>query len=193
MRLIRNRPSDADGFTLAELIIYCMLLGLVMTVVGGLFTSTLRAERTVRNVAQAASAAQLGARSIESGVRNATAHSLPLQAGNNQLLLARTAGQATALTWTCTAWYFSYSASGAGTIRYRESSTAIAAPTAAQLATWTLLVENVAPSAGTKIFGGSGTTLTVDYKVSAGQGRPPALVDTSVLRRVPTWDGGVCF
>jgi type II secretory pathway pseudopilin PulG len=193
MLITRRRDEGSDGFTLVELIIYCMLLGLVLTIVFGLFNSTLRTERTVRTVGNASNAAQLGVRSIEAGVRNSTAHALPTQTGNNQLLLARTAGEGTTITWNCTAWYFSYSASGKGSIRYRESPTAIATPTAAQLATWTLLLENVSPSAGTKIFGGSGTTLTIDYTVSAGQGSPPALIDTSVVRRVPTWDGGTCF
>jgi hypothetical protein len=189
----RLHHSESEGFTLAELIIYCALLGLVMIIIGGLFTSTLRTERTVRRVAEASNSAQLGVRSIEAGVRNATAHSLPAQLGNNQLLLARTAGTGAAITWKCTAWYFTYSSSGKGTIRYKESPTMITAPTAVQLANWTLLVDNVAPTSGTKIFNGSGTGLTVDYTVSSGPTSPPALIDTSVLRRVATWDGGVCF
>src|SRR5690606_727777 len=102
------------GFTLVELIIYGLLAVGILLTVGTILIGSMNIERTVRESTSVANAAQLAARSIESGVRNASAVTLS-SVGDDQLLMARTAGtDPDSITWQCIAWYFS---SDSGTIR----------------------------------------------------------------------------
>lgn len=191
---IRKRISDESGMSMAELLIYSLLLSLVLGIIGSLLISTLRTESTVRSVVDATTEAQLAARSIDTGIRNASAHTLLPQANNNQLVLARVAKGTEDISWACAAWYYTSSATGEGTIRYKESTDPIAVPAdSSEVADWLLLAEGVQPITGLDIFSGSGDTLTMSFEVSAGPENPPASIQTSTIRRVTVWDSDTCF
>jgi Tfp pilus assembly protein PilW len=175
------RPSTESreaGFTMIELVVAAMLFVVVFTVVGGIFLSLLRTQQTVDVLTGSANSGQLAANSIESGIRNSSDFQLTA-VGSDQLLVARTAGSGTTLSWACTAWY--YSAAGDGEIRsMRTTGAAIDAPTSAELADWTLVLEGVVPSSGSTIFSVSGPQLAVSFEATAGDHSATA-IDFTVI------------
>ena len=184
MSLRARIARDETGVSMAELLIYCLLLGGVLALVGTLFINQLRTEDTVSGVVDATTSAQLAARSIETGVRNSSDFTTPALTGSDQLLLARVVGEDG--LWKCRAWYYSDSE---GTIRTMSSSSAIPATawSATNLKTWTLLTDGVMPAKGAattaNIWTKSATTLSLNFRVNAGN-NPPATIITSTVSRL---------
>lgn len=187
MRLSRNRAGSEEGFTLIELMVSALLIVLVLSVVGGLMVSTTLTERRVRDVTSATNAGQLVARSVTTGIRN-SANSVSTTApfmltnptGNDQLLVALKIGSAATVTSQCVAWYYSATEHS---VRYKTSATAIAAPSAATLATWILLSTGITPFSGTAIFAPRGSKgITLAFKEDAGTG-PDVVFQSSVTSR----------
>lgn len=187
-------PNDHDserGFTLVELLIYSMLLMIVLAIVGSMLVSTVTTSKKVDSVTTASTAAQLVADSVERGIRNSSDFHLTTPTGTDQLLVARTAQGGSTINWVCAAWY--YSAAGGGTIRHTTSTTTIpAAPTAADLAGWTLLDTGVAPASGTAIFSATGSAVTVSFKGLAGNNAPVA-ISSSVFSRAGSTGVPACY
>ncbi|RZU64112.1 pilin/secretion family protein with methylation motif [Microterricola gilva] len=186
-----HRVATAErGFTLVELLVYMLLMVLVLAVAGGLLSTTLIQSTTVRAVDNSSTAAQLAADSIETGIRNSSDFSLSTPIGNDQLLVARVASNDATLTWSCVAWY--YSASGRS-LRMTRSATAIAAPTAAQLSSWTLLVDGVSPISGNSVFATTtGRRLTIAFNGLAGD-HPPVAITTSAFGRAGATGSVSCY
>lgn len=144
-----RRPLDTlrddRGFTLSEVIVVGVVTTIILMAIGGMYLSTLQAERTISALSETTTSAQLAARSIDYGVRNGVVLQ-PLQEGTDggQLLAVCTAGAATgAPVYKWQAWY--YSPADGGEIRTRtfDNDTAPSTPDADELATWTLLLSGV--------------------------------------------------
>lgn len=169
--------ESEKGFSLIELLVYSLLLSLVIAMVGGMIISALTVSDTVVSMTRTSTAGQLVARSVVTGIRNSSDFRLTSPVGDDQLLVARTAGFDETVAWRCLAWY--YSPDGDGAVWFTSSSNAILPPTAADLSTWTLLTKDVRPVAGTGIFsalnerlslsilGLDGLTLPIDIRSSA--------------------------
>ena len=179
-----------EGLTLIELLVYCARLVLVIGAVGGVLSSVLGASTTVRTVTAGSTAAQLVADSVATGIRNSSDFRLTVPSGTDQLLVSRKAGSDGALTWGCAAWY--YSAAGGGSIRYKYSAATIVAPTAAELASWTLLNEGVTPVTGSTVFTATGSMLNVSFNGTT-PGRPPVRIASSALSRAGASGSLTCF
>lgn len=185
-----SRLDLDEGVTLIELMIATAILSVVLLAIGAIFLGTLNAQRTVSAVTQSATAAQGAASAIASAVRNSSDLRLTTTSGN-QLLVTRTAGQGSTLTWSCKAWYYTPSD---GTIRTTSAAdgTRITAPTSAQLATWTVAVSGVAPSSGSTIF----TTVAggVSFAFTAQvAGKPPVTIQTTAIKRTGVAEAGTCY
>jgi prepilin-type N-terminal cleavage/methylation domain-containing protein len=167
---------DDRGFTLIELLASSLIFAAIFTVIGSIFISLVRTQESVEATTQTTNVGQLIARSIDDGIRNSSGFQLST-IGDDQLLTARTASSGAALTWTCVAWY--YAAGGDGSIRTFSSSTAIATPSAAQLANWTLLIEGVDPRVGSTVFSVTGPRLDVAFDALA-DGQNPTAIEFSV-------------
>lgn len=182
--------SREAGFTMIELLVASLLFAIVFTIVGGIFFSLLRTQQTVNVITGSANSGQLAANSIESGIRNSSDFQLSA-VGSDQLLVARTAGSGTTLSWSCTAWY--YSAAGDGEIRStRTAGVAIDAPTSAELADWTILLDGVAPHNGSTIFSVSGPELSVSFDATAGDHSSTA-IDFTVIPLTGATGASTCF
>lgn len=170
---MKARARRDDGFTLTEMMVASALFSLVAAVAAGILISTILTGQQVATVAATTSNAQLVGASIDRGILNSTGFEVT-DAGADQLLVARVAGGDTTLQWTCHAWY--YSAAGDGSIRTTttEPGTHPAPPTAAELETWTLLLEGVEPRGGA-VFARSGDTLTVAFDAIVRDGKPVAI------------------
>jgi len=197
MRLSKNRAGSEEGFTLIELMVSALLIVLVLSVVGGLMVSTTSTERRVRDVTSATNAGQLVARSVTTGIRNSAnsvsttaPYMLTSPTGNDQMLVALTIGSAAAITSRCAAWYYSATEHS---VRYTTSATAIAAPSAAALATWTLLSTGVTPFSGTGIFASRGSKgITLAFKEDAGKG-PAVVFQSSVTSQTGMTGSVTCY
>lgn len=186
----RKSSGSANGFTLIELLVYMMLIGLVLAIVGTMMINTLRTSKTTTSVTEASNAGQLVAHSVEKGIRNSSDFLLLSPAGNDQFLIARTAMGDATLTWKCAAWY--YSAAGEGSIRYKISDTAILAPDAAALASWTLLDNGIKPATGTTVFSASGEQLSISFHGLAGD-QPPVAISSSAHSRAGATGSPACY
>ena len=165
-----NKIRTDSGFTLIELLVSALLIVVVLSVVGGLMISTLKAQGTVSTVTSATTQGQLVSTSLQNGIRNASvgispnAYRLTTPSGTDQLLVALVVGSGATITSTCSAWYYSASTQS---IRFKNSASAISAPTAAGLTSWTLLSTGVSPSAGSAIFALNGPSLSYAFRQAA--------------------------
>ena len=183
--------SDSDdGFTLIELLIYIVLSVVVLLIVGGIFLNSVNAERTVRGVNSATNNGQVVAKSLTNGVRNSSNIQLTAPTASTQLLMTRSVGSAATPVWTCNAWHF-----GNGEIRWKQSTTAITAPTAAQLATWTVLNADMKLSGATPVFALTARRIDLTFQSKNGTSKA-VLVKTSAASRQPPpagSDNPICF
>jgi type II secretory pathway pseudopilin PulG len=186
--MLMKRERTDDGFTLIELIVAASLTVLVILVVGGLMYSGSTTERSVRTVTAATTAGQLAASNVEKSIRNSSAFKVQA-VGADQFLVARIAGSGTALTWTCSAWYFS---AADKTLRTITSSTAIAQPTVAAQQSWTLLSGGLIPAGGTTVFLAGGSRLTITFQVDAGTG-PDVAFRSSIASQTGQTGSTPCY
>lgn len=142
------------GFTLVELLVYVALLTMVLLVLGGMLISGLTTERTVTRAGDETRLGQLISRSIEKGIRNATAFKTE-SIGSDQILRARSAdvsvsGSTTTVSWRCMAWY--YRASDGAFFATTRTAGAVPYPaTATPLSGWTYYGSGVKPTAGSSV------------------------------------------
>lgn len=185
-----EETGNDEGFTLIELLIALLLLVIVLAIVGAMIASLQTSSRRVDALSATSTSAQVAATSIERGIRNSSDFLLTNPSGSDQLLVARTAQGGSTVTWMCVAWYFS--ASNGGSIRYTQSSSAIAAPTSSALATWTLLASNVSPLSGSAVFSGTSPQLMLGFSGQSTYGGSVSISST-VLSRAGSAGSPACY
>ncbi|WNB87380.1 prepilin-type N-terminal cleavage/methylation domain-containing protein [Cellulomonas sp. ATA003] len=201
------------GFTLAELLVYCALLAIVLPLAGSLLLGAVIAQRDVQAVNTATASVQAVAASVESGVRNAsairaTAFGDPEDVDPSQLLVVRTRGTDASPRWFCQAWYYD---AFAGTVRTRRVAaekvgSPIVRPAAATTPGWTELASGVTAAkwrgpgpapAPVPVFEvtptATPTTVRIGLEIGAGERppvvligareRPPVALSTSITKR----------
>ena len=180
-----------SGFTLVELMVTSVLTLIVLAAVGGLLISLLRTPQAVTARVAASGGAQLAADSVELGIRNSSDFRLTSPQGSDQLLVARTAQSGSTIVWVCSAWYYSATDNS---IRATTSSTTIpAAPTANDLATWTLLDTSVTPVSGTSIFTVSGEEVQLAFNGAVTGQQLPQSITTSAFSRAGSTGSPQCY
>jgi hypothetical protein len=169
-----------------------MLAIVILTIAGSILVSGLRTQETATSVTDATTSAQQIARSVQGGVRNASALSLTTDASGNELLLARvfdsTENSAAA---HCAAWYYTtqnngavYTATGAGPI---------AAPGSFPAIGWTLLGSGVSPqSSGGPVFNTPAGRVELTFKVAAAA-HPYVLITTTTFLQQSATVSAPCF
>jgi len=190
MRAAGPRGRDA-GFTLIELLVYISLAGIVLSIVGGMLISSLRAEASVRTASEATTLGQLIARSVQGGMRNASAARLTTNADNTQMLIVRTAGRGASVVWSCQAWFYDPINGGTFYTRTTTPATTIAVPTASTIGSWTLLGRGIATT-GAPVFAGIPTRISVDLDIEAGDRAPISITTTATTRTLAT-ESQPCF
>jgi prepilin-type N-terminal cleavage/methylation domain-containing protein len=195
-----SRHSTTDdneresGFTLVELLISSALAVLFLTIAGSLLLSGLRTQETATSVTNATTSAQQIARSVQGGVRNATALSMTLGGDpGSELLLARVLGSgADSSTTHCQAWY--YTTQNGGAVYTATSAGAIATPSGAPASGWTLLGTGVSPStaSGPVFVAPSNSRVELTFKVAAAA-HPYVLINTTTFTQQSTTVSAPCF
>ncbi len=188
---MRTERTHDDGFTLVELMVASMLMVIVMAAVGGLLVSLITTPQAVTSRENASGSAQAAEQSIQVGIRNSSDFRLTSPSGADQLLVARTAQAGASIVWVCSAWYYSATDD---TLRFTTSTSAIpAAPTSADLASWTTLDTSVTPSTGNVIFTSSGEEVGVAFNGAAVGQTVPQNITTSVVSRAGSTGSPVCY
>ena len=189
-RLWSGPAKGNSGFSLIELLVASSVSILVLMLVGSLLTNSMRIGRDTRSVAEATDLGQLVARTVQSGVRNASKVSLT-DTGSTQLLRVRTAGRAETPAWLCQAWYYTPDAGGSIFMKVTSPAAPISAPTTATLSSWTKLGDGINPS-GAKVFTAVLGLVTLDFTVRAG-GSPPIPIKSTATTRTLETESTPCF
>jgi prepilin-type N-terminal cleavage/methylation domain-containing protein len=184
-----------EGFTLIELLVYMSLFTIILVIVGAFMIDSLKVERDVTSAADATSAAQLIATSVQAAVRNGSGVKV-LSAGTDgsQILVARTTTRGETVSWVCQAWYFSASDKAVYTKTSPSPAVAIPLPTSSPAGSWTLLGAGVTASKpGVEpVFGATNDSATLNLDVAAGT-RSPVRVEAKTYTRIKTPVGAPCF
>lgn len=167
--MIRPVVRDDHGFTLVELLVYTLLLGVVLAAGFGLLVNSFRGSELVTGAAASTRDGQTTARTIAAGVRNATHVTV---SGNLAV-----AGALRGTDLSCTGWYV------VGTDLYARMSdgpiTAGSYPTG-----WTLVASGVRPvDPSTPIFGVVDKGLSARFTVDTATD-DPTLIDTYSVPRI---------
>lgn len=195
----RRKFNDAPdrGFTLIEMLVASVLSIIVLTIGGGVLVGGLRAQESARTVTDAANIAQQIVRSIQAGVRNASAITVISDAvAGTQLLLARTIGSdPNSTVASCQAWY--YTPLNGGTVYTRRTTPAsvISLPSGGPQGLWTIIGSGVSPAdpATGKVFNApSGGRIELNFSVAAGT-QPYVLIDTMTYAARSTTVSAPCF
>lgn len=167
---LRSRLREDEGFSLTELLIVVLLLSLVLGVVASIYLSSTRTQVNVQTVSRATTDAQSAIAAIDRAIRTAT----EVHQVDANTISARVPGSGDPVTFACMAWHHD---PVSGDLRFRSfpDGTAITSPTAASVATWSLLAQNVRPISGSAIYGWDGVSLAIAFQVTASDHQPVAL------------------
>jgi hypothetical protein len=171
--------SDERGLTLIEVLVYALLLSFIVAIAGGMIFSAVTTSKTVVSMTQNSTAGQLVSRSVVTGIRNSSDFQLSAPVGDDQLLVARRAGSGAILDWSCEAWYYS---AVDNKVWFTSSELAILPPTAAEVATWTLLTADVQAASGTAIFSALNDRLSISILGLDGAHRPIDITSSATSR-----------
>lgn len=162
---------DDRGFTLVELLVYVVLLGVILAAGFGLLTNSFRGSNYVLGSADASRDGQTIARTITTSVRNAMQVTV---ATDGRFVVAATA------SGKCHAWF----AAPDGDVFARTSSDRIARPADGDPAGWMLIGSGIAPAEGdARIFIQSGDGVAMRFTVATAT--KPTLVKTTSVPRLP--------
>ncbi|MER7797891.1 prepilin-type N-terminal cleavage/methylation domain-containing protein [Microbacterium sp. NPDC096154] len=156
-------PHD-DGFTLVELLVYVLLLGVILAAGFGLLVNSLRGSTLVMASTAASRDGQTVARTINESIRNATHVTV---SSDGRFFVAATPSH------TCHGWY----AEGDGDVFARISATKIPRPTGHNPSGWMHIASSISPGEGdSRIFIQSGSGVAVRFTVATATS--PTLVET---------------
>ncbi len=195
---MKTSPKASDkGFTLIELLISSGISVLIMTVTGGMLLSGLRSQESAQTVTSAANTAQEIVRSVQSGVRNASAITITSNSiTGTQLLLVRSIGSnPTTTAPSCQAWYYTPASGGSVYTRITSPASAIALPNGGPNGIWTKLGTGVTPADPVtgKVFNApSGSRVELRFDVAAGR-HPYVRINTTTYTPQSTSVSAPCF
>lgn len=192
-----NRDTRERGFTLLELLITSTLSIIVVMIAGGLLINGLRTQEMTHTVTDASNIAQQVVRSVQAGVKNASALTVISDAAaGTQLLLARTIGLNPASTAaSCQAWYYTPANGGVVYTRKTTPASLITLPAGGPSGVWTELGTGITPSDPVtgKVFNApSGGRVELKFDVKAGA-QPYVLINTMTYTSQSSTVSTPCF
>jgi len=185
------------GFTLIELMISTTLSIIVLMIAGGILISGLRTQEIARSVTNATNTAQQIVRSVQAGVKNASAITVSSNSSTGtQLLLVRTVSpDPNSTTPSCQAWYYTPSNGGAVYTTKTTPASAITLPVGGPQGVWTILGTGVSPADPNtgKVFNApNGGRVELKFDVAAGS-HPYVLINTMTYNSQSTAVSSPCF
>ncbi|MBI3428590.1 MAG: prepilin-type N-terminal cleavage/methylation domain-containing protein [Actinobacteria bacterium] len=192
-----NHRTRESGFTLLELLITSTLSIIVVMIAGGILINGLRTQEMTHTVTDASTTAQQVVRSVQAGVKNASAITVVSDAvTGTQLLLARTIGlDPTSTAASCQAWYYTPSNGGAVYTRKTTPASLITLPAGGPSGVWTVLGTGITPADPVtgKVFNApSGGRVELKFDVKAGT-QPYVLINTMTYTSQSSTVSTPCF
>jgi hypothetical protein len=182
MSMVRAEP-DA-GLSLMEVVMALVLSTVVLGIVGSLLFQTFNVQTRVRTSATAVNEGQTVLSSIQAKLRPSTVLTSTADA-SGVLLVAQTKNAAGVTSCGYRAYYFKYGNGGA--IYTKSSTSAITAPSSAQLASWLTMITGVSKVGSDLPFSlGTGTTAavaTIHFYVTVSGASPIEFKSSAVSRQ----------
>jgi prepilin-type N-terminal cleavage/methylation domain-containing protein len=194
----KNPKHDQDaGFTLIEMMLATGVSLIVLAIAGGILINAMRAQDNASKVTSAGNTAQQIVRSVQAGVRNASAITVSSDpVAGTQLLLARNIGSDPASTAaSCQAWYYSPVNGGAVYTKKTSPASLITVPVSGPDGIWTLLGSGITPADPVtgKVFNApSGGRVELKFDVAAGS-HPYVLINTTTYTSQTASVSSPCF
>lgn len=144
---LRLVSRDDHGFSLVELAVYIVILGIIATIVAATTLSLFRSEATVSGLTTSASDAQNATTMLRSDIRNARQF---VTSADGATVTASIASRTTPVTWQCVRWQVS--GTGADRSLARQSRTDASAQAWSSAAT---MLSGIVPAvSGSPYFSG---------------------------------------
>jgi len=190
-------PMNDRGFTLVEMLLASMISIIVLAIAGGTLISGLKTQANAGTVTDAANTAQQIVRSVQAGVRNASAITVTSNpTTGTQLLLARTVGSdPNSTVASCQAWFYTPASGGAVYTKKTTPAALISLPIGSPQGLWTILGSGVTPSDPVtgKVFNApSGGRVELKFDVAAGT-HPYVLINTMTYTSQSATVSAPCF
>lgn len=112
IRALRQNARWSAGFSLVELAVYIVVLGIISTVVTTVVLSLFRSEQTVSDISSASNDSQIISTVLTNDIRNARA----VKVDGNQVFLSVAGSDPGAVSWSCVRW--AVSATSGALVRY---------------------------------------------------------------------------
>jgi prepilin-type N-terminal cleavage/methylation domain-containing protein len=193
----KPRPDRQAGFTLIEMMLATGVALVVLAIAGSILINSVRAQDNAAKVTSASNTAQQIVRSVQAGVRNASAVTVSSDpVAGTQLLLARNVGSdPTSTATSCQAWYFSPVNGGAVYTKKTTPASLITVPVSGPAGIWTLLGSGITPADPVtgKVFNApSGGRVELKFDVAAGS-HPYVLINTTTYTSQTASVSSPCF
>jgi type II secretory pathway pseudopilin PulG len=193
----KNTEVGDCGFTLIEMLIASLLSIIVLAIAGGTLISGLRTQANTGNVTDAANTAQQIVRSVQAGVRNASAITVTSDVtAGTQLLMVRTLGtDPNSTIASCQAWYYTPVNGGAVYTTRTTPASVITLPSGGPQKLWTILGAGITPADPVtgKVFNApSGSRVELKFDVAA-RAHPYVLINTMTYTSQSATVSAPCF
>jgi type II secretory pathway pseudopilin PulG len=189
--------------SLAELLAYMVLSGIVLSIVGTLLVTALTTQRDVRDQATASSAAQVVLTDMENTLRNAVAVQTPSTFGGSMLIVkTRVGDKDVESSFQCRAWYWNSATGQILTVRGTPgpSSPTQHLSTSSTFAAWKVALDGVKQSSDgggpLVIFSAEGTTgARIRFEVLDGRDGSSLTITSAAIPRTqgPNTGSATCF
>ena len=149
-----KKSADDSGFTLVELLVYCVLSVVVLGIVASLVIAGIRGQTAVGISTTGTNNVQSVSNVIGADVRRAS-YIRVATVGDDNMVTLRVKSSAESTTYTCVSYYWSKSRKE---VRSKTSTSAITAPTASTITSWNLVASKISQTGTSAVISGDGTT-----------------------------------
>lgn len=180
---MRHQRLDDRGLTLAETLVYCVLLAIVLTFIGSMLITSLRVRQDSEAINRASNDGQIVVAGLERAMRNAVDVAVTPEAGGVTFRARVRIGDVGDPKLQCEGWHIAAD----GSIRTTSgSASALPAATTTAVATWRPVVHGASSSVGPDLTSAivmTGQTLSINLSIDPGRDKPPVLLGSTVSSR----------
>jgi len=194
--LLRERLRSDRGTSLAELLVYIILMVILTAVIASTFINGRGVQQDQKSLADASNEAQLAAATIEGAVRNAATIQVNTADLGGDLLVVKTRvgeDNEAASSWRCVAWFYDDETRSLYELKADPGTEPATAGITERpdLSTWRLVAPEVIPSTGVDgdvlpIFRttGVGGGVVMRFETTSTRPEAPVRITTTIMPRL---------